>query len=125
MSLNKNKLIKIKLRKIQYILNNQLSGLCKSGFAALKNAFYRDLIKQELQTNKNFQKELISTFVRRINQVLKPTNIIIKKRFFNLMRIMQKTEESMRILRYEALKILIFNNKLLLRRAFSAFQEKG
>ena len=124
MTSNENKLKDIKLRKIHHILNNQFVEMYNSGFQALRRDLDRYLIKQELKTNKSFQRDFILAFVQKINQILKPTNIIIKKRFFKLMRDIRKNEISVRIGKYEALKTLIFNNKLLLRRGFSAFQEK-
>ena len=121
--MNKNKLIKSKLNKIIFIVKNQYLEMLNSGFRAIRNKFERHFIRKKINkiNNKIFQKE----FLQRISQIFKPTEIIFKKRFFNLLQNLQRKDSSIRIRRYEALKTLILNNKLPLRKFFNAFHEKS
>lgn len=122
MIMNRNRLIKTKLSKIILTIKNQNLKMVSFGFQTIRNRSERNLMKKKKKINKKiFQKE----FLQKICQIFKPSEKMVKKRFFTLLRNLQRKDILIRIRQYEALKKMILNHKLLLRRFFSVFCEKS
>ena len=122
MIMNKHRLIKSKMSKIIFIVKNQYLEMFNSGFLAIRNKSERNFIRKEIKiNNKIFQNE----FFQRISQIFKPTGRILKNRFFTLLQNLERKANLIRIGKYESLKTLVLNNKLLLRKFFNAFHEKS
>jgi hypothetical protein len=109
------------MRKIQHILNNHFSEMSKFGFIAIRNRFDKYLLQKEIKSNKTFQREVLSNLINKITQMFSAKNT--RKRFFYRMKQISRNEISIRMKKYEVLKILSLNQKLCCQRVLNAFQE--